>query len=208
MKKITVVLLAVLMTAFIATNVSAQGITGKGVKVGLNLANVAGDDAEDTNMKIGLAIGGYATFDFGLPVLIRPEVMFSQKGFKIDEEEEFFGETMSIEGTFSVNYLDINPLAVYPINDMISVFVGPSLGLFINGKSEITVKIAGESETTDEDIESDDMNGMDFGLIIGGGYNLGMVEVEARYSLGLKDAYDEDSDMKNNVFQIVVGYSF
>ncbi|MCH7732529.1 MAG: PorT family protein [Candidatus Marinimicrobia bacterium] len=208
MKKLTVVLLAVLMTAFLATNVSAQGITGKGVKVGLNLANVAGDDVEDANSKIGFAVGGYLTYEINEKLSIQPEVMFSQKGYKIEEKLDFFGVTMSMKGTIGLNYLDVNPLVVYSLNENLRVLAGPSFGLFLNGKSKIELDIDGESEEEEEDIESDDLNGMDFGLIIGAGYNLGIVEVEARYSLGLKNAYDEDIDMKNNVFQIVVGYSF
>jgi len=191
-----------------------QGLTGFGAKVGLNLANIGGSDVTkdhlgaDPDMKLGFALGGFATFDFGLPVLIRPEVLFSQKGYKIDVSEDFFGETLSLKGADGLNYLDINLLAIYPINDQISVFAGPSLGLFLSGKSEATVKIGSVSETTEEDIKSEDMNGMDFGLIIGGGYNLGMVNVEARYSLGLKKAIDEDFDAKNNVIQVMIGYSF
>ena len=172
---------------------------------GLNLANIGGDDTKDLDptMKIGVALGGSATFDFDLPVLIRAEVLFSQKGYKYEESEEGY----SVEASIGINYLDINPLAVYTVNDQISVFAGPSLGMFLGGKTEFTVELLGESETEEEDIESDDMNGMDFGLIFGGGYNLGIVTVEARYSLGLKNAYDEDSDVKNNVIQILVSYA-
>lgn len=206
--------LTVLVLPLMAGLAFGQGLTGFGAKAGLNLANIGGADATkdslgaDPDMKLGLALGGYATFDFGLPVLIQPEVLFSQKGYKIDVSEDFFGETLSIAGAIGLNYLDINLLAVYPINDQISVFAGPSLGQFLSGKSELTVEIGGESDTVEEDIESDDMNGMDYGLIIGGGYNLGMLSVEARYSLGLKKAINEDLDMKNNVIQVMVGYSF
>ena len=211
-----------LLTVLMVGLAYGQGMTGKGAMVGLNLATVGGSDAKDPDpkTKIGFALGGYADFDFGLPVLIRTEVLFSQKGYKLEDEEDFLGTTISIEGDFGVNYLDINPLAVYSINDKLSVFAGPSLGLFISGKSELTLKIAGEGSTISVDLDSDDMNGMDFGLIIGGGYNLGMVNIEARYSLGLKSAYKGDTsddpdvvkievlDQKNNVIQIVVGYAF
>jgi len=182
--------------------VSGQGLTSKGVIAGLNLANVSGEDTEDLDltMKPGLAVGGYATFDFGLPVAIRPEVIYSQKGFTWD----FTLLGIDVESTSAVNYIDINALTVYTINDQIGIYAGPSFGLFAGGK--ITVTAGGEKET--EGITSEDMNGMDIALIIGGSYNLGVVTVEARYSLGLKNAYDADDDMKNNVIQIIVGYGF
>ena len=197
--------LTVLVLPLMAGLAFGQGLTGFGAKAGANLANIGGSDAEDAKMRIAFAVGGYATFDFGLPVLIRPEVLFLQKGWKIDESVE----GVSIEATIGLNYLDINPLVVFPINDQISVFAGPSIGLFLSGKSEVTVKFGGESETFEEDVESDDMTTMDVGLIIGGGYNLGMVNVEARYSLGLTNAFEgEQIDIKNNVIQVIVGYSF
>lgn len=229
--------LTVVMLPLMAGLAFGQGLTEYGAKAGLNLANIGGGDVkEDTNMKLGLALGGYATFDFGLPVLIRPEVMFAQKGFKIEESETVegmtIGMTYDLKYTFGLNYLDINALAVYPVNDQIRVFAGPSFAPFLSGKSKTEVDISVEGEIdpilqafidvmeepfpVEEDIESDEMNGMDIGFIIGAGYNLGAVNLEARYSLGLKQAYKEEydpgimkvKDVKNNVIQIIVGYGF
>ncbi len=206
-----------------------QGLTDKGVKVGLNLANVSGDVEElDIKMKLGFALGGYATFDFGLPVLIQPEVMFTQKGFKADGSETVDGITLDVKSTTGLNYLDINALAVYPVNDQIRVFAGPSFAPFLSGKGKAEVDISVEGEidpilqaiydemeeelTGEIDIESDDMNGMDMALIFGGSYALtlpfGDIAVEARYSLGLKNAFDAVAVTKNNVIQFIVGYGF
>lgn len=214
--------LTVLMLALMAGLAFGQGLTGFGVKAGLNLANVSGEDVGEVDpiMKLGFAVGGSATFDFGLPVLIRPEVLFSQKGYEINEEETVLGQTFSVEADFGVNYLDINLLAVYAIGDKINVFAGPSLGLFLSGKTKIKVAFAGESVEEEVDIESDGINGMDMGLMLGAGYNLGAIGVDLRYSLGLKEAYKADTsldpdivkmevvDIKNNVIQVIVGYSF
>ena len=38
-------------------------------------------------------------------------------------------------------------------------------------------------------------------------YKVGATRVEAPLGLGLKKAYDEDFDAKNNVSQVVVGYT-
>ena len=53
------IFLAVSMVTLFAAGAAAQGISG-GVKAGLNLANVTGDDLGDTKMKIGYHFGGYA----------------------------------------------------------------------------------------------------------------------------------------------------
>ncbi|MCH7858805.1 MAG: hypothetical protein IID14_03785, partial [Candidatus Marinimicrobia bacterium] len=67
---LSVVVLALMMGA-----ASGQGLTDKGVKLGLNLANVGGEFLDDVDpiMKLGFALGGYATLDFDLPVVIQPE---------------------------------------------------------------------------------------------------------------------------------------
>ena len=188
--------LAVVTIALTAITLG-QGMTGYGAKAGLNLANVSGDKAyDDAKMKIGLAVGGFATFDFGLPVLVQAELLFSQKGWKFDET--------GYEATFNLNYIDINPLALYPINDQINVIAGLNLALPLGGTSKS--KQEGEPEQ-EGDLEAEDMNGMEFGIIIGGSYNVGVVNIEARYNLGLK-SFDEDVDAMNNVIQIMAAYSF
>ena len=68
---------------------------------------------------------------------------------------------------------------------------------------ELEEELSGE-----DDVASGDMNGIDFGLIVGAGYNLGTITLEARYSLGLKEALNENVDLKNNVIQVVLAYSF
>jgi hypothetical protein len=184
------------ITISLASLALGQGMTGFGAKAGLNLANQGGADADDdAKMKIGFAVGGFATFDFGLPVLIQAELLYSQKGWKYDEDE--------YTSTVTLNYIDINPLALYPINDQINVIAGLNLAMPLGGKS----KWEFGDEEDESDIETDELNGTEFGLIIGGSYNLGPVNVEARYNLGLKSV-TEDEDIMNNVIQIMAAYSF
>ncbi|MGC9336554.1 MAG: hypothetical protein ACP5EQ_00365 [Candidatus Cloacimonadia bacterium] len=58
MKRISIIMIAVVFCASLAT---AQGITGYGSKGGLNIANLTGDDVDDTDPRMGLAIGGFLT---------------------------------------------------------------------------------------------------------------------------------------------------
>lgn len=200
MKDLYNILKLMVITLSLASLALGQGMTGFGAKAGLNLANGGGDDIpDDVKMKIGFAVGGFATFDFGLPVLIQTEVLYSQKGWKVEESNE----GIDISGSVTLNYIDINPLALYPINDQINVIAGLNLALPLGGKS----KWEYSDEEGEDDIEADELNGMEFGLIVGGSYKVGPVNVEARYNLGLKSA-DEDDDIKNNVIQIMAAYSF
>ena len=158
-------------------------------------------------MRLGAAVGSFATLDFDLPVTLQVEGLYSMKGSVLEEGSDKI--------TNAVHYIDINILAQYEAVENIHVLVGPSLGLMPGGKAEW--EIGGESGTIDYKCE--DFNGIDFGLIIGGGYSLalpfGDIVLEARYSLGLKDAYAYKDDagksvvqkIRNNVIQIMVGYA-
>ncbi len=203
-----------------------QGLTGYGVKVGMNLANVRSDTLDtygiNTKTRHGFTVGGSATFDVGLPVFFQPEVLYSTRGCIWNWEIDLFGTTF-VAGSAVLNYIDINPFIVYPINGNTRVFAGPSLGLLISGKINATA----DGQEVAEDIAIKDINRMDMGIIVGGGYTLsqpfGGLEVEARYSHGLKNVYSltqknaetgkfepllDINDVSNNVIQIIVGYSF
>lgn len=183
-----------------------------GLKVGMNMANFSGDDAEGTDSKIGLAIGGSFTFNLNDKFAIRPEFFYSTKGSKF--EESIFDD-FTVRSTTSLNYLDIPILVVYSIQENLKLFAGPSLGIYINGKSEW--EISGDflgveiDDSGSENIESDEINSPDFGLVFGASYSLGKISIEPRYSMGLVNVLyidNEDTDMKNRVIQLMVGYSF
>jgi len=183
-----------------------------GLKVGMNMANFSGDDVENTDSKIGLAIGGSFTFHLNDKLAIRPEFLYSTKGSKF---EESISDDFTVRSTTSLNYLDIPILVVYSIQENLKLFAGPSLGIYISGKSEwefsgdfLGVEI---DDSGSEDIESDEINSPDFGLIFGASYSLGQISIGPRYSMGLANVPDidnEDIDTKNRVIQLMVGYSF
>lgn len=205
----TTVVLAVVFT-LVSASVSAQGLTGKGFKAGLNIANVHGDDIPDECGTImGLCAGGFITYSINEMFAIQPELLYTMKGSKCEDELPALG---NVEMTFSLNYLEIPVLAKLTIPTQGSVkpnlFVGPALG--INLSAKLKVEAFGESE--EEDIE--DVKSTDFGVVFGGGVDFGLgqgkITFDARYTLGLTttDESEEEADMKNNVISLMVGYSF
>lgn len=164
------------------------GITGKGIKIGLNLANVTGDDIEiNWENKMGFCAGGFMTFNLSNMFAIQPEAFFTMKGYKSDQEWNFYKLT--------ITYLEIPVLAKILIltegTIKPNIFAGPSLGIRISGE--------------------EDMKSTDFGLIFGGGidfaFGTGNFLVDFRYSMGLSSIY-ENEDVKNTVISIMVGYYF
>ena len=211
MKRIIITIFAIVVVFTLSSaSVSAQGVTG-GLKAGMNIANIHGDNVEDVwDSKIGICAGGFITCSLSNLFAIQPELLFTMKGSKA--EEEVLGETMKV--TMKLNYLEIPVLAKLSIPTpgtvKPSLFVGPSLAIKLSGRAK--VEYAGESE--EADIE--DLKSTDFGLVFGGGVDFalgqGKLTVDARYTLGLTTTREpedgEEVDVKNGVISIMVGYFF
>lgn len=212
MKEKKIILIAILLLMFSVT-IFAQGITAKGFKGGLNIVKFTGSDADigdevDPKFAMGFAVGGFLTYSINNQISIRPEILYSVKGSKYEED----GLTLD----FTMNYIDIPVLGVISVQKNMSIFAGPYFGMFLSGK--VKIEYGGDSE--EEDMNKEDYAN-DFGLVFGGSYDISNnLSIEARYALGLKtfdkepDDWDssygnyEVLDIKNSAIQIMVNYSF
>ena len=189
----------------------AQGIKF-GLKVGMNSADLFGDEikemeqdlGEELVSKWGFCAGGFIRFSLAKTFAIQPEFLYTMKGAKM--EAIVLDETMKFE--FNLTYLEIPVLIkiMLPTPGIITphLYAGPVMGIKLSGK--IKAEYAGESE--EEDI-SDELKDNDYGLIVGGGIDAGKITVEIRYVLGLTTiATEADTDVKNGVFSIMLGFSF
>ncbi len=182
-----------------------------GIIGGLNLANFSGDDAEDSKSKTGFAAGGFVTFNLSEKFAIQPEVLYSTKGSKYESSDLGF----QVKATTSLNYIDIPVLGVFsPVNN-IKFFAGPSINIFLNGKSEaempgVEAEMPGVIELKfSEDIKTKDVKSPEFGLVVGGAFSSGQLGIGARYSIGLTNQpKNSDVDLKNRVIQFMAGFSF
>jgi len=219
MKRLTVILCTIVLLFALSSMAWAQGLTGYGLKAGLNMANLGGDDVEDAKMKMGFAAGGFVTYSINEMFAVQPEVLYTMKGAKW--EEDILGETLELTANYT--YLEIPVLAKFTIptqgNISPNLFVGPALGILMSAKEK--VEWAGESD--EEDVK-DAMKSTDFGLVFGAGVSIGMphsaITIDGRYTMGLGtiaeeetyeyDGYEEtcECDVKNSVISFAVGYSF
>jgi len=198
----------------------ASGLTGKGVKLGLNLANVSGaDKPTDAAMAMGLAVGGFATWSVNDMFAVQPEIFYSQKGFQIDAKK--MGSPVAGTINFNVNYLDIPVLARLniPMEGTVKPYVvlGPSFGILLTAEQVASGDVAdlmkaANMETT-TDVKSDTTS-MDMGLVLGAGVEVpagsGKVTVDVRYDMGLTtlDSSSAKAKMYNSVIGLLVGYAF
>lgn len=186
MKKL---LLAVLVCVAFVTVSNAQ----VAVRAGVNFANLSSEQngtSVDLSSNIGLQLGLTYEMAVGETLAFRPGVLFSMKGAKIEVSDN--------DIKTKLNYLEI-PLDLVYKAGMLDIHAGPYLGFLMSAKNE------------DDDIK-DGTESLDFGLNVGGQYNINaMLGVGVNYGLGLanliKDAPDNTSS-KNRNLSVYLTYAF
>lgn len=191
MKKIILSIVAVLAFGF--ANAQSKGGDSSmsfGAKGGLNFATIAG--SEGASSLLAFHLGAFAEFKVSDKFAVQPELLYSMQGAKYS----VFGTSF----TTNLNYLLVPVMAKYYVTDAISINAGPQLGILM-------------SATTDGEDVKDGYNTTDFGLNIGGGYNIGdNMMLDLRYNLGFselqKDKPTGGDSNKNAVLQLSFGYKF
>ena len=166
--------------------VGAQAQTSFGLKVGLNVANIGGD-ARNTDPRTGVHAGFFATAPISERFAIQPELLYSQQGFKTDDF------------TYTYHYLNIPLIFKGTISGGFHLQVGPQFGILLDANRKRG------RETLDV---GDNMNKFDGAVALGLGYDVSVLQVSARYNLGLSDTQDgnvQGASYPNNVFQLSVG---
>lgn len=178
---------------------------GFGIKGGLNLTNVHGNDTEGIPNRENLntfQAGVYAQFGINDQVSIQPELLYSRQGYR-------YQRTSMEQRVNRLDYIKLPVLLVYNFLDNVSIHVGPEIALLTK------VKNAG----IDEAIGTNGYNSLDYGVVGGAEFRLGPARVGARYDLGLakirKNNYatvgtagqvDAPSgNVRNQAFQVYIG---
>ena len=165
------------------------------VKVGMSMTNVTAND--ETDMKVGYALGVGMDYAFNENWAFQPGIMFTGKGYKVGDVKA------------KAHYLDIPLLAAYkmPVADDVKFVInaGPYLAFGIGGKNKWDDE--GISISTDY-FGDDGAKRFDLGLQYGVG-----AEFSDCILLNLTGQYGfispfEHSDSKNLAFFITLGYRF
>ncbi len=223
MKKI--LLVAIVANCCISFSASAQNF---GAHIGGSFAKVTNSFKESgisysigTDAKFGLTAGAFMELPLRKSFGFRPEINFSQKGFKLNFSE---GED-KVTGEETYNYLELPLIFTYKLNagsGQVLLGAGPYFGFGISGKTKSTITVGGQTETMNASVKFDGktedevtdnnthLKALDAGLSFLGGYQLknGLV-FTAGYGLGLSDlSPDNYLELKNRNFTIKVGYLF
>lgn len=197
-KKIAVLLIS-LAIVFASTNIYAQGAPKPivGVKGGLNLANIGGDEV-DNDLRLAFHAGGYAEVFFDYFLMMQAEFLLSYQGHG--------GFDPDVLGSSSLNlwYVNIPIMARYNIGYNLNVHAGLQTGILLSAQSKF-VDFSGATGTFDV---KDQFKTIDLGIPIGVGYDFGDrdISVMARYIFPINNI-STDSFFKrtNNIFQVSIG---
>ena len=167
-------------------------------KIGLNIANIT--DADDANARIGLAAG--AEFEYGVTKMfgISAGLIYSMQGAKTTVDD-YYGEG-DVDCTMKLDYLNIPILANVYVAKGLAIKLGIQPGFKLSSK----LKIEGDGASVEGDLD-EGVKGFDLSIPVGLSYQYQNFVLDARYNFGVTKIID-DSDSKNSVFQITLGYKF
>jgi hypothetical protein len=179
-------LITVLLACMITGAASAQSVN-IGIKGGLNLYTLSGDNDGTYETKPSFHIGLLGHIHMADNFALQPELVFSAQGTKYGDDQKF-----------DLNYINIPLLFQYMFDNGFRLQAGPQVGFLVSAEADgVDVK--------------DGLNGTDFGIGIGASYvnpasNFGF---DARYNHGLSNINENDNaDLFNRGFQLGVFYLF
>jgi hypothetical protein len=155
-----------------------------GLRAGINVANLSGE-IEGNSSIVAYQAGVFVDIGVGPIGDLNIALLYSKKGTKDDVDDI----------TANIHYLELPVLLRFNIA-IAFVEIGP-YGSYVLSAS-----------TDGEDIKELLKSG-DYGLIFGGGVNLGNIRLDARYSVGFADIDDLGiNEIKNSVITLGAEFKF
>ena len=195
MKKI-ILAIAILIT--LSSN--AQKINF-GIKAGLNMSMLTGSKDQIMSSTNGFFAGTLIEFKILEKIALQPELLFSAQGAKFESKDLTFSTTRKMD------YLILPIMVKYYIKSGLFVEAGPQVGFLLSANQDAENRITNIS--TSENIK-DATKDFDMAANVGIGYDiLDKIVTQIRYCIGITNTSTlENTDIKNGVFQLSVGYKF
>lgn len=184
MKKM--MMIAVMLVATLAANAQQDpGTWSITPKVGVNLANLAGD-VDGNSMKFGLVAGADAMYQISPVIGLSAGLFYSMQG------AEFKGDAKA-----KYDFLNIPVLANF--------YVAPGLALKAGLQPSFAVSAKEKAGDYEVDVK-DYMQSIILDVPLGISYEFSDFVIDARYNLGLTKLNKGDGSIRNSVIQFTVGY--
>ncbi|MGM0555232.1 MAG: porin family protein [Myxococcota bacterium] len=205
MKKLAVAL--TLVVGLLACSTSFAQDAKFGIIAGPSTNTVLADnsDYKDAVDPVTLySVGIQLDYEFHDFISVTPEILFSRRGW----HDEFGGSIASAETDYRISYLEV-PLLLrvgVPIGDVIApkLLVGPHGALFIDGQTDGSAQVFGIGGDDTNDISSDDVNDLQFGITAGAGVDIKfddlIVTTDIRYMRNFTGIWETDERDDDNIY--------
>jgi len=207
---------ALLVTGMMASAQEQQTSTDNGLKAkfgikgGLNLTNLYVADVSNDRMKAGFNAGVFAKLPVTRGFSIQPELLYSLKGAKETYNNSVQGNG---EYRFNLGYLELPVLAVVNVAPNFNLHAGGYAAYLVNANVK-NVDHNGTIQGATE-LNTDNFNRWDFGLVGGAGFDIENFTIGARYNYGLSHIGKSDNlsgdltrNSKNAGVSVYVGFGF
>jgi len=203
MKKILILAIGL----FVATAASAQDRIKFGVKAGVNLSDIIKGDGNnnfDTKVKTGFNAGVTVEIPLIAGLAFTPEVLYSQKGYKLTSSLGEFRQT--------TNFIDVPILASFRLGSSFNIVAGPQVSFLLSTKNKF-IDGYGSAEQTNVENDSDRFKKSLVGGVIGFRYDVNdKFDIHGRYALDFQKNNENGTsntpEYKNQVFSLGVGVKF
>lgn len=171
-----------------------------GVKGGVNFATITGNDFDSPDSRTSFHVGALAEFPIAEIFSVQVEALYSGQGFESDIDGSIFGGDGKAE--YQLDYINVPVLAKLYVTRGLSFEVGPQFSFKVNEEIDF------DANGNNGDIDLNEAKDFEFGVAAGLTFQTDMgLFATGRYNYGLTEII-EDTDAKNSVFQIGIGYKF
>jgi Outer membrane protein beta-barrel domain len=171
-----------------------------GVKGGVNFATVSGNDFDNPDSRTSFHAGVFGEFPVAEIFSVQVEALYSGQGFKSDVDGALVGGNGKVE--YQLDYINVPVLAKFYLMEGLSIEAGPQFSFKVNEE------IDADANADDGDWDLNEAEDFEFGISGGLTFQTPMgIFATARYNQGITDIF-EDSDAKNSVFQLGIGFKF
>jgi len=174
MKKLLIILVSAASVSFANAQVQTQTQPVQfGIKGGVNLSTITGDNSQIFSSGVSAYVGGQAKFSVAKDFSIQPEAMLSFEGAKFSSG--------GVTGKINVTYVNLPVLAQYHAGSGFELQSGPEIGILMGATEKIT---NGGSTNYKDQLKS-----TNFSWCFGSSYTLPASKVgfNIRYNLGLSN---------------------
>ena len=164
-----------------------------GIVAGQNVATIKSKQGSSQDVITGFMGGLAMQVVWPKGLVIQPELLYSQKGCI------FSGSGLK----YDIDYLEIPIKVMYRLH---MAEVKPFV--FVAPYGAYAIKVAENGEALSDDVITNKINKLDFGIGAGGGFDIWKIQVSFRYSWGFAQVANESFSIRNQVFTVSAGFLF